>query len=286
VIGHYVTLRLPDSFRQEVREQLEEAVADDQTSTRELHAALTRRLKELDERESRLIDLAADASLPQAKIRAKLHEIQRERDRAHAGLTNTGEELAVGAAVLRDALHLVEDPQRLYHDVADDIRRHLNQTFYERFYIDDLEVAGDEKTPLFTEIHQAATDYNRPPQKDQQESPRNAEAFLSTSTDRLTLSDLFSVKVSSKAVMVGRAGLKPATNGLWVCSRPPKSLLDGRASCAVDPLRHSLCVLNRCHSIPLKESEKSTVPIESVAAGHAKPQGIWRVCRWLLFGCC
>lgn len=199
VVAHYLTLRLPDSFRQEVREQLEEAVVNDQTSARELHATLTRRLKELDERETRLIDIAADGSLPQAKIRAKLHEIQRERDRTHAGLTNTAEELAVGATVLRDALHLVEEPQRLYRDVADDVRRHLNQTFYERFYIDELEVVDDEKTPLFAEIHQASTDYHRLRQTDQQESPRDAEALVSTSTDLLTLSDLFSVKVSSKA---------------------------------------------------------------------------------------
>jgi site-specific DNA recombinase len=198
-----------------VRGQLEAAVADDQTSTRELHASLTRRLKELDERESRLIDLAADDALPQAKIRAKLLEIQKERERARAGLTNTSEELAVGAGVLRDALHLVENPQQLYRDVADDVRRHLNQTFYERFYLDDLEVTDDEKTPLFAEIHQAVTNYRRTAQTtDEQESPREVEAFLISSTDPLTLSDLFSVKVSSKPVMVGRAGLEPATNGL------------------------------------------------------------------------
>jgi hypothetical protein len=86
-----------------VRHQLEDAVADDQSSVRELHAALTRRPKELGEKESRLIDLAADAALPQAKVRAKLPEIQRDRERAQAELANTGEELAVGAAVLRDA---------------------------------------------------------------------------------------------------------------------------------------------------------------------------------------
>jgi hypothetical protein len=39
VIGHYATLRLPNGFRQEVRGQLEEASADDQTTTRDLHAA-------------------------------------------------------------------------------------------------------------------------------------------------------------------------------------------------------------------------------------------------------
>lgn len=209
VVEHYATLRLGEKFLNEVRSQLEEAVADDQTSAREFHASLTRRLKDLDERESRLIDLAADDALPQAKIRAKLREVQKERTRAQAGLTNTSEELSVGAAVLRDALHLVEDPQRLYRNVADDIRRHLNQTFYERFYIDDLEVAGDQKTPMFAELSEAEAAYCRPTYANHQNSLRDAEAVVSTSTDSLTLSDLFSVKVSSKPVMVELRGFEP-----------------------------------------------------------------------------
>lgn len=43
---------------------------------------------------------------------------------------------------------MVENPQTLYHAVEDKVRRHLNETFYERFYIDDLEATGDKKTPL------------------------------------------------------------------------------------------------------------------------------------------
>lgn len=57
-------------------------------------------------------------------------------------------------------------------------RCHLNQTFYERFYIDDLEVVDGEKTPLFTQIHQAATDYRQTAQTtDKQESPRESGVF-------------------------------------------------------------------------------------------------------------
>ncbi len=215
VVQHYATLRLAGNFAATVRQQLEQAVADDQEGVRHMHAALTRRLRDLDDKEARLIDLAADAALPQAKIRAKLHEVQRDRERTQAGLTNTGEQLAVGVSVLRDALHLVEDPQTLYRNVGDSVRRHLNETFYERLYLDDLEVTGDQKTPLIAELHEAATTYRRRALRlHKQKSPREAEAFSDTSTDLLTLADLFSVKVSSKAVMVGRAGLEPATNGL------------------------------------------------------------------------
>ncbi len=227
VIQHYVTLQLPADFAQSVRTQLEEAVADDQTSVKQLHATFTRRLKSLDEQESRLIDLAADASLPQAKIRSKLHELHKDRQRIQAGLANTSEQLSVGAAVLRDALHLVENPQRLYANTDNKVRRSLNQTFYQRFYVDDLEVTGDDKTPLFGEIHEARMNYARyESAPEMQESPREAEAFLSTSTDLLTLTDILPVKVSSKPVMVELRGLEPLTPTLPVwCA----------TSCAIAP---------------------------------------------------
>lgn len=164
---------------------------------------------ELDDKESRLIDLAADATLPQAKTRSKLHGLQRDRARIEVGLASTREQLSVGAGVLRDALYLVSDPQELYSNVNDKVRRHLNETFYEALYIDeviDVEVTDDKKTTLFAELHEGAdasiNDYllQRPNKK----SPRLAEALPSSVTDLLTFSDLSSVKVSSRPVMVGQ----------------------------------------------------------------------------------
>jgi site-specific DNA recombinase len=67
VVDHYATLHLPDDFVTEVRRELEEALADEEGSTRELHSSLNCRLKELDQKESRLVELAADDSLPVAK---------------------------------------------------------------------------------------------------------------------------------------------------------------------------------------------------------------------------
>ena len=156
IVRHYATLRLPADFAAAVRAELEATVADEQASVRDMHARLTNQLSRLSEREERLIDLAADGSLPQGKIRARLHDLQVERTRIEAGLVSSNEQLAVGAQVLRDALHLVDAPQQLYRNVPDAVRRHLNQTFYQRFYIDDLEVADDAMQPLFAELHQAA----------------------------------------------------------------------------------------------------------------------------------
>jgi site-specific DNA recombinase len=216
IVDHYATLQLPANFADEVRQRLEDALADEPGSVRELHNSLTRRLKELDQRESRLIDLVADDTMPTAKIRAKLHEVKVDRARIEVGLTSTSEELSEGAGVLRDALHLLTDPQELYANVSNRVRRHLNQTFFHKFYLDDLEVIDDQLSPLFAEVHHAKEAFvaNQIGSYQRQESPRKTGALNYPKTDLLTLASVFSDKGSSKTVMVGRAGLEPATNGI------------------------------------------------------------------------
>ncbi|WP_090361429.1 recombinase family protein [Mycolicibacterium fluoranthenivorans] len=221
---HYSTLRLPIDFIQDVRNRLEETVTDSQTSTRELHASLTRRLRQIDVKESRLIDLAADGDMPRDKIRAKLNAFKVERANIEASLARTGEELSIGATVLRDALHLVEDPQTLYASVPNDVRRHLNQTFYERLYVDDLDIIDGHRTPLFTDLHAAKHAYIRrkgargisanaiaatDPTKE--ENPNQAGVLQTTGTDSLTLASVFLDTGSSKNVLVGLTGFEPAT---------------------------------------------------------------------------
>lgn len=226
IVEHYRFLQLPEDFISEVRAELQASIDDEQGNVRDRHASLKRRLEQLETQESNLVDLAADAALPQAKIRAKLGAIKLERKRIEAGLANTGEQLAVGASVLRDALTLLDNPYALYRDAEPKIRRHLNQTFYDAFYVDEIEVVDDDKKPLFGELHDAVRVYReeraqRPApveafsDRTHEKSPHTVEApSSSTVTDPLTLSDVFRVRVSSKAVMVGRAGLEPATNGL------------------------------------------------------------------------
>ncbi len=202
IAEHYRTLQLPAHFAAEARKLLEEAVADEQTSVRRMHADLNRQLQEVDKKESRLIDLPADDSMPQAKVRMKLIELKSQRKRLEAGLTNTTEELTIGATVLRHALDLVADPYSLYRDSNAEVRRHLNETFYRRFYIDDLndQIAprvSDEKTAIFADLH--ATARNRHGAKStgrKEEEPPTARA----------------VAGSNKAIMVVPAGFEPATS--------------------------------------------------------------------------
>ncbi|MRH93511.1 hypothetical protein GFY24_39995 [Nocardia sp. SYP-A9097] len=160
VVEHYRTLQLPSDFATESRKLLEEIVSDEQSTIRDTHASLNRQLKDLDKKENRLIDLLADGSMPQAKIRMKLIELKSQRKRLEAGMTNTSEKLAIGASVLRHALDLVADPYTLYRDAGPEARRLLNETFFERFYVDDHQDSielrmADEKSSVFADLHQA-----------------------------------------------------------------------------------------------------------------------------------
>ncbi|MFE9789218.1 recombinase family protein [Nocardia salmonicida] len=219
IADHYRELQLPDDFLAEVRAELDATLDDEQASVRERHASLSTRLAKLDEQENNLVDLAADGTMPQAKIRAKLSTIRTEKTRIEAGLVNTAEQLHIGATVLRDALRLTENPVVVYRNSSPKTRRHLNQTFFDRLYIDQHEVEADMQ-PLFDELHSAfAVSSSRSvatsTKDDNENGPCIAGAVPSqTKTDSLTLSDIFRVPVSSKPVMVGRVGLEPTTSGL------------------------------------------------------------------------
>ncbi|MDO3334170.1 hypothetical protein [Mycobacteroides abscessus] len=221
---------MPADFVSAIRGQLDETLADEQSSAKQLHAQLNNRLKQLGEQEERLTDLAADGSLSQAKIRARLASLHTGRLRLETGLTNTGEELALGVQILRNALHLLANPQQLYHQNSHSVRRHLHQTFYERFYLDNLEVTDDAKTPLFADITAARTAFARTKTDStsadgtskntaQQENLRTAEASR-TLTDSLTLADVLPVTVSSKAVLVGQLDRQHRPTGVQLTATP------------------------------------------------------------------
>ncbi len=211
VVDHYVTFQLGEEFANECREKLDAALADAQGSEREAHAALTRRINELNKKESRLIDLAADGTLPAAKIRAKLNEIKIDRARVEAGLTTTAEQLSLGAVVLRDALQLVADTHALYQNGNSQVRRNLNDTFFQKLYIDDCEVTHDELKPIFADITEA--------KKVIQAVTTNTGTTTTVATDRTTnnktaspgLAGILLASGSSKADLVELRGIEPLT---------------------------------------------------------------------------
>ncbi len=210
IADHYATLNLPATFVSDIRRLLEESLAGEQHSVAELHTALNRKLKELEAKEDRLLDLLADDQLPTSKIKAKLREIQSERAAAETSLAGTGAELAMGAEVLLNALDLMSDPESCYTNGADAIRRNINETFYQRFYLDEQGVQASELNPPFEDFHAAlALSKERP--------ATSVATSTTTHTDHshsvlaLTLADIHSDTGSSKTSLVELRGIEPLT---------------------------------------------------------------------------
>lgn len=241
IVDHYSTLGLPASFVAEVRTLLEDAVADEQRSVTEVHAALNRKIKELDSKEDRLLDLLADDGIPQAKVKAKLPKIQADRAAAEAGLANAAAEIAVGAGVLLEALDLVSHPDTFYRDGNDTIRRNLNQTFYQHFYVDEHGVQASRQNPPFADFHaaHALTKKSRAATTPAGASSNANRDLLAGVSERhvgddsssdlaLSLADILSSTGSSKNTLVELRGIEPLTY----------SMRTSRATnCAIAPCR-------------------------------------------------
>ena len=136
------------------------------------------------------------------------NEIKIDRARIEAGLATTADQLSLGAGVLRDALHLVANPHQLYGDGNSQVRRNLNDTFFQRLYIDDSEVVDDELQPLFAELTEAkkavlAGHHFEKQNASEPERPRNDKTGLPG------LAGIFSASGSSKTVLVELRGLEP-----------------------------------------------------------------------------
>lgn len=208
IVDHYATLSLPSSFHTTIRGLLDEALADEQSSVRTMHATLTTRLKELDAKEERLLDLAADGTLPQAKIKSRLRAIETDRSSVQASLAATGAELAVGVEVLKRGLDLLNEPAQLYRTRTDAVRRHLNHTFFERFYLDIDGVRTDRLRQPFADLHNAAG--TRSICEHPGTSPRQATSRNGKSGP--TLHDVLTDPVSSKAAVVELPGIEPGSS--------------------------------------------------------------------------
>ncbi len=111
VLDHYATIRLPDGFAARAQSELRAAAAEIQHDTKDLNAALEQRLAELNEKEERLLDLAADGDLPQIKIRARLRQLAADRVRIKQDRVQADEKIQLGEQVLNGS-HPTPGPHR------------------------------------------------------------------------------------------------------------------------------------------------------------------------------
>lgn len=226
---HYATVRFTPEFIAAVRADLAAMLDEQQTTTKLLHAQLTKQLRELDTNESNLIDLAADGGLPQEKIKAKLQEITRRRERLTARRQGVDEDLGTAAEIIETCLQLLEDPQALYQRCNDQQRRRLNQALFEALYIDEetsdgvrvshklrepfdtLHTAqGHHQAPTGLPVARASLRAVLPAPKRQSAPPQPGKGAAVQLTGAALVGGPWKVPGSNCLLMVGEEGIEPS----------------------------------------------------------------------------
>ena len=147
---HYQTIAFSPDFIAAMKTALEETIQVTTANERSIREQVAKQVAELAIKEDRLIDLAADGTLPRDTIREKLRAIREQRQKAESQLTSIVEDLKAGAANIAMALDFLTNPHDMYVQATEDVRKLLNAAIFERIYIhaerernpDAVEVSG------------------------------------------------------------------------------------------------------------------------------------------------
>jgi site-specific DNA recombinase len=212
VVDHYGTVRFTPEFAEAVQKVLGETLGDQAQVAKLLRHQLTVQHAKLDRQEENLLDLASDGAVPKDKLRARLLRIQRDKEQIDGQLEQINDSLDVGAALVEEALRLLDRPQELYRRAGPKERRLLNQAIFSKLYIDDEDVTASVLAEPFAELVEA--------QDRVQALASSGEDAGSTPTsnDPKSKADLLVSALSvggwSKTAMVEVSGLEPPTSTL------------------------------------------------------------------------
>ncbi|GGF31448.1 hypothetical protein GCM10010922_03120 [Microbacterium sorbitolivorans] len=147
--AHYGTIQLSEEFIDGVGNVLTESINDQHETEALRRQQLTANLESLKAKEDNLIDLAADGTLPQERIRIRLREIARDREKLQDQLNTATADLLAGKSYIEAMMKLLTDVKELYLNSTDEIRRELNQAIFNNVYVIADDIIGDDiKTPL------------------------------------------------------------------------------------------------------------------------------------------
>lgn len=202
---HYASIRFTPAFIDDVRSQVDTVIREQEKSARLLHKQLSGQLAELDTQEENLIDLAADGTLPQTKVKAKLRDIERQRKHLTGRLDTASADLTDSARLIEASLQLLENPHELYRRCTEQQRRLLNQAVFHGLYIEDEEITHGDLHEPFGQLH--ALQRRRAAGRDSDESapaipqPRNSKKATRKSGGP---SSLFGVEILLQDLNAGR----------------------------------------------------------------------------------
>jgi DNA invertase Pin-like site-specific DNA recombinase len=207
VVEFYGTLRFPTDMADNLRQVMRETLDEEERTCKLVHQQLSAQLARLDTQEENLLDLVANGGESSAKVKQRLNVIQRERSQVAQQLEQTGERLAIGAALIEDALKLLHDPQGLYEQMAPEQRRLMNQAIYAKLYVYEDTGIDAVFNPPFDELLEAK----------QALTSAKPDGFRATNRPG-TLAAVLLDGGSNKRVMVEVTGFEPATSTMRTCA--------------------------------------------------------------------
>jgi site-specific DNA recombinase len=215
----YLTLRLDDKFIETFRELLVESMNEQQANVQFLHDTLRKQLAKLDIQEERLLGLAADDAMPKVKIKGRLNKLAMDRNPHPSWAAAHWRRIEGWLRLAADLFGTMPRAGSALPAGADEVRRLVNETFNERYYIDDHgEVAQALRKPpldIFPEVVNAwRASQERKAGAEKQRAPGIAEGSERQLREGLPLGldQIFLADVSSKANVVGVTGFEPATS--------------------------------------------------------------------------
>ncbi|MDQ1547695.1 MAG: site-specific recombinase [Actinomycetota bacterium] len=128
-----------------------------------MQRSLRQQLKRLDGQEDSLVELVADGELPVEKLKARLRAAALQRDHLSERLARTDQELNRGSETIDLYLEMLSQPELLFNEAPDPVRRQLLEAFFPPFLSnieDEVEIRGDAHVAVraLTAIEFASTD--------------------------------------------------------------------------------------------------------------------------------
>ncbi len=221
----YHRVRMSPEFIAWLRNKIAEALDDRQRSAKLRQEELSIKLARLDRQEERLLDLAADETMPVAKVRTKLTKIRDQRTALGKELADVDSGLAAGADLIETALRIAEQPYELYRRMGPEARRHLNQAVFVKLYVDEDRISDRTYEEPFDVLIPAAARFDEiSSSRDLEEespeeqiscavvfSPLEAVAGWSKPLKVGVGADNSNDVFWSKSIMVEMTGLEPVT---------------------------------------------------------------------------
>ena len=135
VARYYSGVTFSPDFIASMKTALEETIQKTTVNERAIREQVAKQVSELTIKEDRLIDLAADGTLPRESIRDRLRKIREQREKAESQLASIVEDLKAGAANIMMALDFLIQPYDMYTQASEHVRKLLNDAIFEKIYI-------------------------------------------------------------------------------------------------------------------------------------------------------